>query len=63
MNACRVTSSTATNARLLAKRDHADHRQGTKPEQRKRKADRRDFRQTIALVVYGAAAMFGGVEL
>lgn len=63
MHSCRVTSATATNARLLAKRDHSDRRHDTKPEQRKRKDDRRDFRQTIALVVYGAAAMFGGVEL
>lgn len=63
MHACRVTSSTATNARLLAKRDHADRRQDTKPEQRRRKAARRDFAKTIALIVWGAAAMHQGSEL
>lgn len=64
MHSCRVTSATATTARLCAKQAHADRRPPTtKPEQRRRKADRRDFAREIALVVWGAASMFPGVEL
>jgi len=63
MNACRVTSTSATNARLVAKRDHADHHKNTKPDQRRRKAARRDFRIEIALCLYGLAAMSHSVEL
>lgn len=56
MHACRVTSESATNARLLAKRDHADRRANTKPEQRIRKANRREFRAETALQLKGAFA-------
>ena len=63
MHTCRVTSESATNARLLAKRDHADRRPNTKPEQRRRKSDRRDFRSELALCLWCAAAMYGGQEL
>lgn len=63
MHACRVTSESATNARLLAKRDHADRRANTKPEQRRRKSDRRDFRSELALCLWGLAGIHSGVEL
>lgn len=63
MHAIAYRSDTQMTARLVAKRDHADKRVNTKPAQRRRKADRRDFRQEIALCVWGAAAFHGWIEL
>ena len=48
MHAVRFTSPVAMVARLLSKRDHADRRPNTKPEQRIRKANRREFRAEVA---------------
>lgn len=50
-------------ARLVARRDHADRRGNTKQQFRRRKVDRRDFRQEIAMCIWGAAAMSHSVEL
>jgi hypothetical protein len=63
VHSCPYNSPTQLVARLVARRDHADRRATTKPAQRRRKADRRDFRQEIALCVWGAYAMSHSVEL
>ena len=48
MHAIRFTSPAAVVARFVMKRDHADRRPNTKPEQRIRKANRREFRAEVA---------------
>lgn len=63
MHASPYNSPQQLVARLVARRDHADRRPTTKPAQRRRKADRRDFRAEIALCIWGASAMHAGVEL
>lgn len=63
MHSASYNSPTQLIARLVAKRDHADKRVNTKPAQRRRKAERREYRQEIALCVWGAAAMSHSVEL
>lgn len=63
MHASPYNSPQQLVARLVARRDHADRRPNTKPAQRRRKADRRDFRAEIALCIWGAAALSHSVEL
>lgn len=63
MHAIRANSAPSMIAGLVAKRDHADRRPNTKPEQHRRKTDRREFRQEIALCIWGRSAMHEGVEL
>jgi hypothetical protein len=63
MHAIRFQSPRQCAARLCAKRDHSDPRGTTKADFRRRKRDRRDFRQEIALCIWGASSMHAGVEL
>lgn len=63
MHASPYNSPQQLVARLVARRDHADRRGSTKQQFRRRKLDRRDFRQEIALCIWGAAALSHSVEL
>lgn len=63
MHASPYNSPNQLIARLVARRDHADRRGSTKQQYRRRKFDKRDFRQEIALCIWGASSMHAGVEL
>jgi hypothetical protein len=63
MHAIRYCSPPQLISRLTAKRDHSAPRGSTKQEFRRRKTDRREYRQEIALCIWGAAALSHSVEL
>lgn len=63
MHASPYNSPQQLISRLVARRDHADRRPATKPAQRRRKVDSREFRQEIALCIWGAYALSHSVEL
>lgn len=61
MHAIRFHSVPQLIAGLVAKRNHGERRAVSKPEQRRRKADRRDFRDEVARCIW--PAFHEGVEL
>lgn len=63
MHAIPFRSERQLISRLVMKHGHATPRGTTKQEFRRRKADRRDYRQEIALCIWGAAALSHSVEL
>ena len=63
MHAIRANSPQSMVAGLVAKWSHSQRREDTKPAQRRRKADKRDYSQEIAGVLYGPGPVQQGVEL
>ena len=63
MNAIPYRSEQQVIARFVSKHSHACPRGTTKAEYRRRKTDRREYREEIALCIWGAAALSHSVEL
>jgi len=63
MHAIRAHSVRQIIACLVAKHDHATPRGTTKQQYRRRKHDKREYREEIALCIWGAAALSHSVEL